>query len=300
MLRGAILSAVLAVSLVGYASGAQKSQQPPSQASQQQPIKEERGSEKSPVIVKVLPPEKSKDELDAEIAKQESDRQLVKLTGDLAAYTRLLFVATGLLAVITAGLVIAGFLQVRDAKASIAAAVKSAGAAEKAAAAAESQTAIIGDQNDTLKKQHAVGRLQFLAVHRPKLRVRLFRLRHLEVGKPVVVDYEVVNVGDTDACDVERQMAISVFMGAETPPIDGVSLPFDRPISPGETRLVSWKTAIIHDRDWRVFSIELTGRIAYRDGNGVPRRTAFDRRYTSDTDRFSPVDDPNHEYEYED
>jgi hypothetical protein len=51
-----------------------------------------------------------------------------------------LFIATGILGAVTLGLVIVGFLQVRDAKKSIETAAKSAAAAEKAATVAETQT----------------------------------------------------------------------------------------------------------------------------------------------------------------
>jgi hypothetical protein len=93
-----------------------QSKQPSPKASQQTPAQQDRGTEKAPVVVKVLPAEKSKDELESEKAKEESERQLVKLTGDLANYTKFLFIATGLLFVATGGLIIAGFRQLRDAK----------------------------------------------------------------------------------------------------------------------------------------------------------------------------------------
>jgi len=129
-----MLRALLFVAFVAASGGSvAQSQQPSPNASQQNANQQERGTEKAPIVVKVLPAEKSKGELDSEIAKQESDRQLVKLTGDLAKYTRLLFVATGLLVLVTGGLMIVGFFQVSDAKKSIAAAVKSANAAEKSA-----------------------------------------------------------------------------------------------------------------------------------------------------------------------
>jgi hypothetical protein len=109
-----------------------QSKQPSSKASQQNAAQQERGTEKSPVVVKALSAEKPKDELDRETEKQEADRQLAKLTGDLANYTKLLFFATGGLAFVTAGLVIAGFYQLRDSRRSIVAAETSARIAESA------------------------------------------------------------------------------------------------------------------------------------------------------------------------
>src|SRR6202790_3419909 len=109
-----------------------QSKQPSPKASQQKATQQERGTEDSPVVVKVLPAEKPKDELAREIEKQDADRQLVKLTGDLAHYTQLLFWATGFLALVTGGLVYFGFRQVRDNRRSIKAAEDSTRIAERA------------------------------------------------------------------------------------------------------------------------------------------------------------------------
>jgi hypothetical protein len=73
---------------------------------------------------------------------QSIDSRLVSLTSDLARYTEWLFIATLALAFITLGLVVVGFLQIRDARKSVAAAVKSAAAAERSAAAATAQVAL--------------------------------------------------------------------------------------------------------------------------------------------------------------
>jgi hypothetical protein len=109
-----------------------QSKQPSSKATQQKSNEQDRGTESSPVVVKVMPTEKPKDELEAEKTKQESDRQLVKLTGDLANYTQLLFGATAALVIAAAGLVILGFYQSRDTKRSIKAAEDSARIAARA------------------------------------------------------------------------------------------------------------------------------------------------------------------------
>jgi hypothetical protein len=118
-----------------------QSNQPPTKTGQQKATQQERGTENSPVVVKIIPAEKSKDDLAREDAKDKEkiaiDRQVASLTGDLAFYTKLLFGATAVLALITLGLVVASFRQVADATISIAAAVKSASAAEKSADAAK-------------------------------------------------------------------------------------------------------------------------------------------------------------------
>ena len=109
-----------------------QSKQSSPKASQQKATQQDRGTETAPAVVKIIPTEKPKDELEAEKTKQESDRQLVKLTGDLANYTKLLFVATAALFIATAGLVFLGFYQSRDTRRSIRAAEDSARIAERA------------------------------------------------------------------------------------------------------------------------------------------------------------------------
>lgn len=124
-----------------------QSKQPSPKASQQKATQQERGTEESPVVVKVLPAEKPKDELARETEKQEADRQLVKLTSDLAHYTRLLFWATGFLALVTGGLVYFGFRQVRDNRRSIKAAEDSTRIAERALTELERPYLFILDYN---------------------------------------------------------------------------------------------------------------------------------------------------------
>jgi hypothetical protein len=299
------------------------SKHPPSQNSQKDGAQEERASEKSPAIVKRLPAEKPKDELDREIAKQESDRQLVKFTGDLATYTKLLFIATGILAVITAGLVIVGFLQVRDAKESISAAVKSAAAAEKAANAAEAQTAIIGAQTDIITKQHAVGRLQFLATHRPRLRIRHVTIVDgSHIGHPTIFfshgedvkgSLTVVNIGGTKAIIIDSRYRI-YFSKQGLPIATYFDETFPNLLLPGHALDVGESCAIViadkivmdpprpgDGMELRAFErdswvIYVMGQIRYQDEGGADRFIGFCRIRGGDG-RFRAVNDPDYEYE---
>jgi hypothetical protein len=110
-----------------------QSRQSPVKTSLQNAAQQRRGTEDSPVVVKVIPAEKSADDLARENARDQEklaiDQGLVGLTRDLALYTKLLFLAAAALALIALGLVVAGFRQARDARKSIAAAVDSAAAA---------------------------------------------------------------------------------------------------------------------------------------------------------------------------
>jgi hypothetical protein len=81
------------------------------------------------------------------------------------------------------------------------------------------QTAILGSQADVQMKQHAVGRLQFLATHRPKLRVRHVSVADpaLHIGHPTLFystgeqvrgGLVVVNVGGSNATIIETRYRI--------------------------------------------------------------------------------------------
>jgi hypothetical protein len=139
MLRFRCLVVALALLATFVSDSWGQSKQQPTKTGQQNAAQQERGTENSPVVVKVIPGEKSKDEIARENAKDKEksavDERIASLTGDLAFYTKLLFGATAALAVITFGLVIAGFRQVSDAKKAIAAAVDSAAAARISAEA---------------------------------------------------------------------------------------------------------------------------------------------------------------------
>jgi hypothetical protein len=113
----------------------------------QGPTNKQEDSAKPPIIVNIAPPEKTKEEI-AQQAKEsadkaELDRNLVKLTGDLADYTFWLAIATGALVITSAGLLYLGRQQSDDMKASLGAAEKSAAAAEKSAKVAEDALTVL-------------------------------------------------------------------------------------------------------------------------------------------------------------
>jgi hypothetical protein len=297
---------------------AQSRIQPPT-INQQNSAQQERGSEQLPLMVKILPEQKSQGEIARENAKDEADRNLVNLTGRLANYTEFLFFATAALVGVTGGLVWVGYRQISDARDSIAAAVKSANAAEKAANAAEAQTAIIGSQSDTIMKQHAVGRLQFLAAHRPRLRVRHVsivtaeRFGHPTIffshGEEIKGGLIVVNIGGTKATIVESRYRI--YFSREGLPI---TAPYDETfhnlllpeqvLDVGESCATPIADQIFmnpnrttlrqFERDgWTLY---VMGQIRYQDEGGCDRFMGFCREWADDG-RFHPVKDPDYEYE---
>jgi hypothetical protein len=151
-----ILFAIVLFCDLLFALGAQSQQrpqqpriiQPPATTEQPKTTEDQRGTEQSPVIVKIIPTTKTDDEraqektdrdriADSERKKEQSDADLVRYTAELADFTRRLFYATIVLAIATAGLLVAAFIQSRDTKATIEQAKRSADIAERALAELE-------------------------------------------------------------------------------------------------------------------------------------------------------------------
>lgn len=103
--------------------------QPHSQSNQQQTATDTRGTENNPVIVKELPSKRTAEETKEAENKAQLDRELAEYTGDLASYTKGLFVATLALAALTGALAVAAFLQILAGRAAVNAAIYSATAA---------------------------------------------------------------------------------------------------------------------------------------------------------------------------
>lgn len=115
--------------------------QPEAAVSQQKGREDQRGTEQSPLIVKVKPTQKTDAEREEEAKerervahndrqKEKSDADLVAYTQELAFFTKGLFIATVILAIATVGLGVFAFFQSRDTKASVAEAKRAADIAE--------------------------------------------------------------------------------------------------------------------------------------------------------------------------
>jgi hypothetical protein len=99
---------------------------------QYQLTKDDRGTEKVPLIVKMIPPDKSADDIAREREKSKLDRKTVELTQSLVSYTFRLFIATAFLTVATGALAGVAYLQMREGRPSIDAAKRAADTAERA------------------------------------------------------------------------------------------------------------------------------------------------------------------------
>jgi hypothetical protein len=232
-----------------------------------------------------------------------TDWLLAIFTGFLVLYTRRLYQAT-------VGLVNAASDQGQDTKAAVEIAAK--------------QVAIIAVQTEIQQKQHAISRLQFLATHRPRLRVRHITVDDpgkrtglptffFEHDKEVRGGLVVVNVGGSNATIIETRHRIffsksglpaaapydedfrqnmllpnQVLASGEscaTPITDTIVM---QPNPPGETKLRTFER-----EGWVIY---VMGQIRYKDDGGAERFMGFCRVRQKDG-RFRPVNDPDYEYE---
>lgn len=196
---------------------------------------------------------------------------------------------------------------------------------KKAVDTAEKQMLIAGLQTDIQKKQHAIGRLQFLVTHRPRLRVRHVLIvdpgEHIGLnglffdhGKEIKGGLVVVNVGGSKATIVKSDYRIyfsktglpvgiapyeksahallivgqylQVGESCATPILDTIIM---EPPSPG----IDAELRVFERDGWKIY---VMGQIQYQDEGGADRFMGFCRERGSDG-RFCSVDDPDYEYE---
>jgi hypothetical protein len=233
----------------------------------------ERGTEEDPVIIKILPTKDSKEKTAAdshhEDEKTENDRRL-------ALFTERLFLATVALSVIAFfQLVIFGWQGIQ---------------LKRTVSAAKEATEL--------------GNREFIATHRPKLRIRrIVPNRPFVPGQRATASIEVANIGTSEA--TVEQLGIDIFI---TDPFNAAPVPIARtPIPPGKQAIFEVVgqnltqvdiTRIETGADW----LRLMGVIAYSDANLTPRNTSFARRYDHIWFRFRnlPDDDPEADREFED
>lgn len=170
---------------------------------------------------------------------------------------------------------------------------------------ANRQMLIQGKQTDIVEKQHAVGRLQFIATHRPRLVIRDVHIGDTGYVAPVVIMATVANLGATAAtvvrstgfgCVAEEPLPWPRLTG-DTPNPFG-----DATIGDGKSVRVSISTDYTNASlgDWKRnpgWSLYFIGSIVYSDDAGNIREVRFARRYDSRTGRFTAISDPDYEVE---
>jgi len=159
-----------------------------------------------------------------------------------------------------------------------------------------SQMAIAARQTDIIEKQHAIGRLQFIATHRPRVVVRF--IQGSTQDDPPSVFVTVVNIGVGEATIVQfggdigwkRELASTVFTGS--------IFAGPKPISPIILQSGERHTFEITGRATTTLGrhMAVLGAIRYADAAGVERETGFCRYYDNVRSRFDPSDRSEEEY----
>jgi hypothetical protein len=148
-----------------------------------------------------------------------------------------------------------------------------------------------------------LGNREFSSTHRPKLRVRKVTLYQLVDGSSVTVQYEIVNIGDTDAILTFADANVGTRRGGGNR-LGSADYQGPRTIRPGETFLVRFDTSLVW-QDSSIYSrldLDIWGKVNYSDANKIERRTEFERfpERTGETNQFVRAEKPDPDYEYED
>jgi hypothetical protein len=179
---------------------------------------------------------------------------------------------------------------------------------------AERQMAIAGEQTDIIAKQHAIGRLQFIATHRPRIIVREVHAPMQYGPGPFFITYTLANVGGTLGTVVNTDVFAEFVMTpaflevprARRPEqfrIDAYQGVKDIPLASGESIEIGFPFHDVMTDDERIQPTSdpnglpfFVGRIIYVDESNVRRSTVFRRRYDPATRRFREWGDPELEY----
>jgi len=243
---------------------------------------DQRGTEQSPLIVKTIPTPKSDEEraeeakereriAESDRKKEKSDADLVKYTAELAIFTARLFYATGALVIATIGLLAFAAVQSRDVK----------------------------RQLSSMQASINLARDEFIASHRPIMKVKLVNLIEIE-GERAGVQFTVVNMGQTVAHVTGSCAKADFFSETDWPHpndygVDNIIPP--RRFINGATDTYTINTVrpvglmTVHaGEDEAKLQLRFYGYIVYSDDSGNIRTTYFCRRYNPRWDRFDSVE----------
>lgn len=166
-------------------------------------------------------------------------------------------------------------------------------------------------QGRWIKKQVMLGREEFNASHRPRIKIRSINTVDIKHSQPPVVEIYVINTGSTTATinDVlftfsprnRSNKKIDVKLPSITQPYTG------KPMPPGNWATIPITNDCVLKDDVQYgmgFGSEelcFWGRIDYLDVNGISRHTGFFRVYNPDSHSFvhTQKDDEYADWEYE-
>jgi hypothetical protein len=224
-----------------------------------------------------------------ETAPQSADERLALYTEWLAAFT-------GLLTVVSAVQGIFLFRADRTARIAAEAARDTAIKIGLTAELAEKQMLLYGRQTDIIEKQHAIGRMQFIATHRPLLRVRYF-VRMPAADGQIVVRLTIANVGSSQA-RLQKSGGLACLVPPTTVPLppygDLMQIMDPTTFEPGAA--FPGTITGVEDRTRGVI-LRVYGYLSYADILDNIRTTAFCRHLNTSLSRFEIVNDPDLEYE---
>jgi len=245
---------------------------------QQNAPQEQRGTENAPVVVKVLEPQKTNEELAKEDAERKAratmDQRLINLTSDLALYTKLLFIATALFALMTSGLVIAAFLQARNAKKGIAAAQSSAASAASVLNDLDRPVLYPSVVKSNFSGYPIFNNVEDATDERPE------------------VTLAFKNYGRIPAIITERRLAIC--FQTEPPNLDSITPSkepvFNLVVVPDKSVALPATTGdVTYPRGFEKLPLWIFGKIRYRSvlGTGIEREVEFLWAYTPDSPDYA-------------
>jgi hypothetical protein len=142
-----------------------------------------------------------------------------------------------------------------------------------------------------------LSRSEFIATHRPRLRVTHFELTQTPKDDRMTVKFTIVNVGNSDATLKQSAGTIDIVPPsvAPMPRYDGLPQVIEaRVFAPGTN---AEGFILARPERGRGVIIRAYGYLSYADGLGNIRTTAFCRTWDNVSQRFKAVDDPDCEYE---
>jgi hypothetical protein len=269
-----------------------RGKQPEATIAQPKSDEQQRGTEQSPLIVKIAPaPETEGQRADetkereriaeSDRKKEKSDADLVEYTGELASFTKYLVGATVALVIATIGLGVAAYYQSRDMKRSIEISDETAKATLIAAKAAENT---LGHMRETAERQ---------------LRAHVFisraEISNIMRDQKLTAKIIVKNFGQTPAYKVASSLGIvpapfplvvplppevQRTRNANIGPGGEITLNFsgDEPVA------VEWQPRFIEKSG----AVYVYGAITYVDAFKIPRFTNFRLYKGGDTDVTGP------------
>ncbi len=148
-----------------------------------------------------------------------------------------------------------------------------------------------------------LAREEFLATHRPRIRVRAVGLDAKTTNaEQMAVKFTCINVGDARCQIVNVRYRFDGAEKADAPVyrmnMDTVELTNPRSIAAGDAEGFTTRTLSKVEAEKLGFEWDIYGFVQYVDDAGIKRITGFWRRYKPSTDTWRAPENPDYNYEY--